>query len=440
MNVVQLQGRNGRGLPGGPKSSIIASLDIGSTKITCLIAEQRHGLGKTIAEQRGALKVRGFGQTASRGIRAGAVVDVTAAECAIRIAVDAAERMAETSISDVYVAMTGGRPGSVSFSGRVLTQTGVVSPRDLEFAVSQALANVNVGKRTILHLNPVNHVLDGVSNISQPLGLHGDELQTDIAITTVDPSGLRNLDLAVSRAHLNVSGFVLAPYAAAKSCLTADELELGTLLIDIGGAMTSIGYVRHGFLVASETIPLGGLHITNDVAQGLSTTLAHAERMKTLWGSVLPDGHDGREMLAVPLAGERGVDSVQKVPKSHLTNILRARSEEIFELVSSALQGPAFANINLARVVLTGGTSQLSGLRELAADVLGLPVRLGQAMAVHGLPEIARGSGFAVAVGGLCYAAAPDRHYAMPEEAQAQFTRSQMSYVRRMGHWLAEAL
>ena len=437
---MQLQGRNGRGLPGGPKSSVIASLDIGSTKITCLIAEQRNSIGKTSAEQRSAIKVLGFGQTAARGIRIGAVIDVNEAECAIRIAVDAAERMAETSISEVYVAMTGGRPGSVSFSGRVLTQTGVVSPRDIDFAVTQALAEVSVGKRTILHLNPVNHVLDGVSNILQPLGLHGEELQTDIAVTTVDPSGLRNLELAVARAHLNVAGFVLAPYAAAKSCLTGDELEFGTLLIDVGGAMTSIGHVRNGFLVASETVPLGGLHITNDVAQGLSTTMAHAERMKTLWGSVLPNGHDEREMLAVPLLGERGVDAVQKVPKSHLTNIIRARSEEIFEHVANALQGPAFANLNLVRVVLTGGSAQLNGMRELAADVLGLPVRLGQAMGVTGLPDKAQGSGFAVAVGGLCYAASPDRHYALPADAKAQFARGQMGYVRRMGKWLAEAL
>lgn len=437
---MQLQGRNGKGLPGGPKSSIIASLDIGSTKITCLIAEHRGGLNKQAAGGRDSIKVLGFGQTAARGIRAGAVIDVNLAECAIRIAVDAAERMAQTSISDVYVTMTGGRPGSVSFSGRVLTQTGVVSPRDIEFAVSQALGEVNVGKRVILHLNPVNHVLDGVSNIAQPLGLHGEELQTDIAVTTVDPSCLRNLELAVARAHLNVAGFVLAPYAAAKSCLTPDELELGTLLVDIGGAMTSIGYVRHGHLVASETIPLGGLHITNDVAQGLSTTMAHAERMKTLWGSVLPDGHGEREMLAVPLVGERGVDAVHKVPKSYLTNILRARSEEILELVGTCLQGPAFANLNLARVVMTGGTSQLTGLRDLAASVLGLPVRLGQALGVSGLPDIARGSGFAVAIGGLYCAASPDRHYAMPQDAQMQFARGQMGYVRRMGQWLAEAL
>lgn len=437
---MQLQGRNGKGLPSGPKSSIIASLDIGSTKITCLIAEQRTNSAKSQPDQRGAIKVLGFGQTAARGIRAGAVVDVNAAECAIRVAVDAAERMAQMSISEVCVTMTGGRPGSVSFSGRVLTRTGVVSPRDIDHAVSQALSEINVGKRIVLHLNPVNHVLDGVSNITQPLGLHGEALQTDIAVTTVEPSGLRNLELAITSAHLNVSGFVLAPYAAAKSCLTPEELDYGTLLVDIGGAMTSIGFVRNGFLVASETIPLGGMHITNDVAQGLSTTMAHAERMKTLWGSVLPDGHAEFEMLAVPLLGERGADAIQKVPKSYLTNILRARSEEIFELVANTLQGPTFANLNLARVVLTGGTSQLTGIADLAAEKLGLPVRLGQAMGVGGLPDIARGPGFAVAVGGLCYAAAPDKHYAMPEDAQAQLARSQMGYVRRVGHWLAEAL
>ncbi len=437
MSVVQLHNRGGRN---GSRATLVAALDIGSTKICCIIAELQLPKQRGQADPRQLLKVIGFGQTLSRGVRGGAIVDVNEAECAIRLAVDAAERMASVAIDDVYVSVSGGRPKSHCHSGRVRTPTGIVRPRDIENAVSAALAQVSVGKRTLMHLAPVGHSLDGVSNITTPLGMHGEELVADIGVTTIEPTYLRNLQLAVERAHLRAVGFVVAPYAAAKSVLTSDELALGSLVIDMGGALTSIGYFNNGQLVAADSVPLGGQHVTNDIAQGLSTTIAHAERMKTLWGNVLPDGHSEREMLAVPMLGERGVDTVQKVPKSHLTNILRPRLEEIFELVRDKISSPAFAPHNGGRVVLTGGASQLSGIRELAQAVLGCQVRLGQSVALPGLPDHIRHAGFAVATGTLCYAAQPDRHYAVPAEAAVAFQRAQMGYVRRVGQWLVEAL
>jgi cell division protein FtsA len=436
MSEVHLHGRSGKN---GAKAKLVAALDIGSTKICCLIAELQPAKGQVI-DPRSRLKIIGFGQTASRGIRAGAVIDVTEAECAIRLAVDNAERMAKQAISDVYVSVSGGRPQSQIHVGRVRTQTGVVSSRDIENSVAAALLSVSVGKRTLLHLAPVGHKLDGVSQIQKPLGMHGEDLTSEIGVTTVEPSALRNLELVVERAHLRSLGFVVAPYAAAKATLTADEMSLGTIVVDMGGALTSIGLFNQDKLVAADCIQVGGLHVTNDVAQGLSTTMAHAERMKTLWGNVLPDGHDEREMLAVPMLGERGVDTVQKVPKSLLTNILKARLEEIFEHVRDKLTGPNFNHLGNARVVLTGGGSQLSGIRELAASVLGRHVRLGQTGTIVGLPEQARHAGFNVAAGLLCYAANPDRHYAVPQEAAVQFQRAQMGYARRIGSWLKEAL
>ncbi len=437
MSVVQL---HGRGNKSGSRATVVAALDIGSTKICCIIAELQPPKHRGPVDPRQLLKVIGFGQTLSRGVRAGAIVDVNGAECAIRLAVDAAERMASMAINDVYVSVSGGRPQSRCHSGRVRTQTGIVSPRDIENAVLAALTQVSVGKRTLMHLAPVGHRLDGVANISTPLGMHGEELVSDIGVTTIEPAYLRNLTLAVERAHLRAIGFVVAPYAAAKSALTADEFALGSLVIDMGGALTNIGLFSNGQLVAADSVPLGGLHVTNDIAQGLSTTIAHAERMKTLWGNVLPDGHGDREMLAVPMLGERGVDTVQKVPKSHLTNILRPRLEEIFELVRDKISTAAFASHGQGRVVLTGGGSQLSGIRELATAVLGCQVRLGQVAPLAGLPEPARHAAFTVAAGTLCYAAQPDQHYAVPQEAAVAFQRAQMGYVRRVGQWLAEAL
>jgi cell division protein FtsA len=437
MSEVQFHGRGGKV---GARPQIVAALDIGSTKICCLIAELQPSKNRGPIDPRSQLKIIGVGQTASRGVRSGAIVDVNDAECAIRVAVDQAERMAKVGITDVYVSVSGGRPQSQIHSGRIRTQTGIVSPRDLENSVAAALLNVSIGKRSLLHIAPVGHKLDGVSNIQNPLGMHCEELTADIGVTTVDPSYLRNLELVVERAHLRPLGFVVAPYAAAKATLTPDEMSLGTVVVELGGALTSIGLFNNHKLVAADTVQLGGLNVTSDVAQGLSTTMAHAERMKTLWGNVLPEGHGEREMLAVPMLGERGVDTVQKVPKSMLTNILQARLEEIFELVREKIAQPAFNLPGSTRVVLTGGGSQLSGVRELAAAVLRRHVRLGQTAAIQGLPEHTRHAGFNVATGILCYSANPDKHYSVPQEAATAFQRAQMGYARRIGQWLAEAL
>jgi cell division protein FtsA len=433
---VHMHGRSGKV---GSKSSIIAALDIGSTKICCLIAEVLPPRQKNVIDPKQLLKIIGFGQTLSRGVRGGAIVDVNEAECAVRLAVDAAERMASVAINSVYVSVSGGRPQSQCYAGRVRTQTGVVNPRDIENAVSAALLNVSVGNRSVLHLAPIGHGLDGVGSIANPLGMHGAELRTDLAVTTIDPAYLRNLALVVERSHLHAAGFVIAPYAAAKSALTADEMELGSLVIELGGAMTNIGLFANGKLVAADSVPLGGMHVTNDIAQGLSTTIAHAERMKTLFGTVLPNGHSEREMLAVPLLGERGVDTVHKVPKSHLTNILAPRLEEIFELVATKISSSAFTAHPSGRVVLTGGGSQLTGVRDLATVVLGRQVRLASPLAQTGLPDHARNAGFAVAMGALCYAVKPDQQYLVPDEALTAFKHAQMGYARRVGQWLVDA-
>ena len=441
MTIVQMQQRGGNRNTGRSKFPIVAALDIGSTKISCLIARATVSDPKSNIDPRQQLRILGFGQTLSRGVKFGAIIDIDEAERAIRLAVDAAERMAETAISDVYVSVSGGRVQSASFSARIQTQTGVVSPRDLDCAITTALSQVKVGKRTILHVQPNNYVLDGASEVNSPLGMHGDVLQADIGVTSVEPAYLRNVSLAVERSHLRSAGFVIAPYAAAKSCLTVDELQLGCTVIDMGGAITSIGHFSNGQLLAADTIMVGGGHVTSDIAQGLSTTIAHAERMKTMWGNVLAEGHGAQEMLAVPLLGERGADTVHKVPKSYLSNILRPRVEETLELIRDKIAAvPNSARSTTCRVVLTGGASQLTGLRELATAILGVPVRLGQPVGITNLPDRASNSAFAAVSGALVYAARPDRHFAIPQEAVAHFQRAQMGYARRVGQWLAEAL
>lgn len=440
MTVVQL---HGLGNPRGPvavKGGVVAALDIGSTKISCLIAEavpQKHR--PVDAEERNGLKILGIGHQLSRGVRAGSIINVDEAERAIRLAVDAAERMAQRSISEIYVNVSGGRPQSRIHSAALKTQTGQISPRDMDRVLDAALEQVDPGRRTVLHLSPIQYQADDAKGVKSPLGMFAENIGLDLGVVTVEPAHLKNMALAIERAHLAVAGFVMAPYAAARSVLAEDEMSLGVTLIDMGGATTSFAIFHEGNLVSADIVPLGGMHITNDIARGLSTTIAHAERMKTLWGSATPSQIDEREMISVPLLGERGVDTVQKVPKSMLTGIIRPRLEEIFEMLRDRLEATGAAHLAGRRLVLTGGASQLTGAREVAAQWLDRQVRMGSPAHVGGMPEAAHSPGFAVCAGLLNYALRPDPQYALPEAKASQIQLAQQSYVRRMGRWIAES-
>ncbi len=440
MTVVQFQGKNAMRGPVTAKGGLVAALDIGSTKISCLIAEAVPAKHRTSDnEDRSSLKVLGVGHQLSRGVRAGAIVNVDEAERAIRLAVDGAERMAQRTIEDVYVNVSGGRPQSRLFSGTEKTQTGQVSPRDKDNVLNTVLAQVDPGRRSILHLAPVHYHLDDAKGIADPLGMFGETLGLDLSVVTVEAPHLRNLTLAIERAHLSIAGFVVAPYAAAKAVIAEDERALGVTVIDMGGATTSFAIFHEGHLVSADMVPLGGQHVTNDIARGLSTTIAHAERMKTLWGSALASQIDEREMIAVPLLGERGVDTVQQVPKSMLTGIIRPRLEEIFEMLRDKLEASGAAHLAGRRMVVTGGAAQLNGVREVAAQWLDRQVRMGSPAHVSGMPESAHSPGFAVCAGLLNYALKPDTQYALPKAKAEEVARAQAGYVRRVGRWIAES-
>lgn len=440
MTVVQLHGKTAARGNAPAKSGIFAALDIGSTKISCLIAEvvpPKHR--NSDGELRNGMRILGVGHQLSRGVRAGAIVDVEEAERAIRLAVDAAERMAQRAISEVYVNVSGGRPQSRLHAGSEATRNGQVAPDDIERVLNAALAQVDPGRRAILHLAPVQYHLDDARGIHAPLGMYGETLSLDLGVVTVEKAHLKNMSLAIENAHLGIAGFVIAPYASAKSVLAEDEMTLGTTLIDMGGATTSFAIFHEGHLVTADVLPLGGMHITNDIARGLSTTIAHAERMKTLWGSALASQVDEREMIAVPLLGERGVDTVQKVPKSMLTGIIRPRLEEIFEMLRDRIEMSGVAHLAGRRAVLTGGASQLNGMREIAAQWLDRQVRIGLPSHIQGMPESAHSPGFAVCAGLLHHALRPDKQYALPKAKAEAIARAEQGYVRRMGRWIVES-
>ena len=437
-NVVPLRRPAGQSQGKSPEAaSLIAALDIGSSKITCLIGEvmpsqRHHGGGNDSA----GIKVLGVGHQASHGVRSGAVVDLDAAEKAIRLAVDAAERMAERTISDVYVNVSGGRPRCQSQSAEIAIGGGTVGPEHIERVISDAVASFDAGPRVIVHSTPLQFGLDEARGIADPSAMFGERLWAEVSLMTLEQGMLRNLALVVERCHLSVAGFVVAPYASGRSVLVEDEIQLGVTLVEMGGATTSFAVFQDGHLTYSDVIPVGGQHITNDIARGLSTTVAHAERMKTLYGSALPSVWDEREMLSVPLVGEEGFDTVQKVPRSQLTAIIRPRLEETFEMIGERLDRSPEARRAGRRVVLSGGASQLPGLRELAGQQLDRNVRLGAPHALPGLPDVARNQAFAVAIGLMNYALKPD-HQAFSLGGGGGHAGN--GYFVRVGRWIKES-
>jgi len=438
MTVVPLARRSGGDMrPETPeKSRFLAALDIGSSKVCCMIAEvalDRRPPPGEIAHAR--LKVRGVGHQASRGVKAGVIVNLDEAERAIRVAVDQAERMAKTAVSQVYVNVSGGRPRCTGYRASLDTGGAAVDEHHLNEVTARAYAMCDPESRAILHATPVRYALDEARGIGRPLGMYGDTLGVDLNVLTVERGALRNLALAVERCHLGVAGMVIAPYAAARSALVEDELDLGATVVDMGGATTSFAVFEDGALAHADMVPVGGQHITSDLAKGLSTNLVHAERLKTLSGSALAAASDEREVVAVPLLGELGLDTVQKIPRSILTGIIRPRLEETFELVRDRLRAVEGAGRG-GRIVLTGGASQLNGARELAAQIFDRTVRVATPRGLSGLPEIISTPPFAVVAGLLRYAINPDRQLERLARAQRG---ADPGYLTRVGQWIRES-
>lgn len=438
MTVVPLNQQSVAGRGKQPeKTGVIAALDVGSSKVCCLIGRVAPVRRRLPGDRDGhEIRVIGIGHHASRGVHSGSIVDLDEAERAIRLAVDAAERMAEVTISEVFVNVSGGRPQCHAHSGGIRVAGPTVTADDVNELLRSTIAQIDSGNRFVLQAAPVKFDLDAARGVRDPVGMFGERLSVELNAITIDPGAARNLALAVERCHLSIGGLAVAPDAAGRAVLVEDELALGVTLIEMGGSTTSIAVFCDGHLIHSDVIPVGGRHITNDLGCGLSTTLAHAERMKTLHGSALPSVWDERELLSVPLVGETGAETVQKVPRSALTRIIQPRLEEIFELVRKRLAASPVADRAGRRVVLTGGASQLTGAREMATQCLDRHVRLGAPHALPGLPEAAQNPSFAVGVGLLHCAMKPDSGLMTLPALRRSPGRA---YLRRVGRWFRDS-
>ena len=374
-------------------------LDIGSTKIACLI-------GRTDSD--GMLRALGSGLTRSRGVKCGGITDLDEAERAIRAAVAMAEEMADYRLRTLTVNLSCGAPESRLFNVQLNVGGRTVTDADVRRVMTEGRARAVTEGRETIHSLPLSFSVDDTTGVVDPRGHHCEQLSARLHVVDALSMALRNLGAAVGRCDLEISEVVSAPFAAGLSCLVEDERELGATIVDMGGGITSVAVFFEGQLLHTAQVAVGGQHVTRDIASVLSTPLDNAERVKTLHGNVHACQDDEREILAVQMIGEEE-HQFAKIPRSMVIGIIRPRLEETLEMVRDRLESAGLGRAAGGRVVLTGGASQLAGVRDLAARILERPVRLGRPAGIRGLPESASGPAFATATGLLFWAAGEGR-------------------------------
>ncbi len=389
---------------GEGRSGIITVLDVGSSKVCCIIARLRPGGSSDLLRGRThRIQVIGIGHQRSQGIKSGVVVDLANAERSVRQAVDAAERMAGLTVESLIVNLSAGRIGSEAISATVKLGGHETTASDIKKVLSAGSKQAMEAEREVIHSIPAGYSLDTERGIRDPLGMIGDELGVNMHVLTADAAPVKNLELCVNRAHLSIERMVATPYAAGLSALVEDEGEMGAACIDMGGGTSSLAVFQNGHFVHGASVPVGGLHVTQDLARGLSTGLEHAERLKVMHGSALPVPVDEQDLVNIASLSGDVAEAQQQIPRAVMNRIVRARVEEILEMIRDRLSRSGFAAVVGKRIVLTGGASQLAGLPEAARRVLGKSVRIGRPLGVAGLPEAAKGPAFAAAIGLMIY-------------------------------------
>ena len=420
------------------RSALAASLDIGTSKIACMIARLKPCPPNDALRGRShAAELIGYSQIQSRGVKAGAVVDLAECEQAVRQAVALAERMARVRVESVLLSVSGGRIQGQLIEAAADLRGGSVTSADVSRVTSTGMRHATGEGRSVLHTLPVGYRIDGVKGIRDPRGMVAREFGVDLNVVNVDATVARNLMLVVERCHLDVEALVASPYAAGLAVLTDDEADIAAAVVEMGAGSTTIATYSAGRFVHASGFAVGGHHITMDLARGLSACIADAEQIKTLYGTVLTGGSDARELMSVPTAGDNDQDVPQIVSRATIANIVRHRAEEIFEMVRDRLKDSPFAAEPKGRVVLSGGASQLTGMVELATQVLGRPVRIGRPLGFGRLPAEAKTASFAVPTGLLVYP-----QYAHLEHVEPRHTRHVRTgtdgYFGKVGRWLRE--
>jgi cell division protein FtsA len=383
---------------------VIGAVNIGSFRISAMIA----GISET-----GEMIVLGSGHRAAQGIKRGYVTDMQAATYAVRDAVERAEKMANTSVTSVWIGCSGA--GLVSQIAQVEVDIGGrrIEADDIEHLLASARDVIQPDGRMVLHAQPAHYTLDGANGVSDPKGLHAERLGVDIHVMLADGAPVRNITEAVQNAHLEVEAVVGSPIAAGFACLSAEERELGVALVEFGGEVTNVAVYAGGMLLGLTAIPMGSGDITDALASAFGVRRFQAERLKCVHGSAIASPTDHREMIPVNAPGDessgpiaRHADDKNRIPRAELISVITAQLALLTDEIGRALKAMGFTGQRGQQVVLTGGGAELAGLADFAQSALGKPVRIGRPPQLKGLPDPHTTPGFSTLAGLVIYAAA----------------------------------
>lgn len=379
------------GFKRGPKKpDVLVGIDFGTTKI-CVVAG--------IVGPEG-LEIVGIGKQPSLGIRKGVVVNIPTTVESIKKAVEVAELMAGVEITSGYVGIAGSHIKGFNSSGVVAVKDKEVTRADVDRAMDAAKAIAIPVDREVIHVIPQEFSINDQEGVLDPVGMSGVRLESKVHIVTGAVSSAQNIVKCANQANIDVNDIILEPLASAEAVLTQDEKNLGCVLVDIGGGTTDVAIFIRGSVVHSGSIAMGGNHITNDIAVGLRTSIQDAENIKIRSGCAMQSILTEDKPIEVAAMGGH---KTREVSRNVLTKIIEPRVEEIFNLVAQEITGSGFKHLLSTGVVVTGGSSQLEGLTDLAEFILELPVRRGAPQGVGGLIDVVSSPVYSTAVGLLLY-------------------------------------
>jgi len=374
-------------------NNLITIIDIGSSKITCLIAK--------INEQNGEPEVIGNSQNISKGFKLGNVINIENLSTSIAKAVSSSEKMAGVSINKAHIVFNGGKQSSTTFDSETPIVNGEINDNEIQKIISNCIHNATKANYKLLHAIPIKFYVDESAAIKNPKGMVGHILKGKVNICKINESTLSNIARIVERNHIEIESFISSTYANGFSSLNKEEMRLGCALIDIGASTTSIGIFHDDSLIYSFDIPLGGYNVTNDIASGLATTLQEAEKIKVLHGNLYNSTFSSNEQINIASQNQNNTNSYQTVSIGIINEIIKARVSEIFELIEKHLKIKGYDHFLKTKVVFTGGSSQITGLEEISKNLLSRYTRVSLPVRVNGLPDAACSPNFATVIGGL---------------------------------------
>jgi cell division protein FtsA len=408
----------------GKKDSTIVGLDIGTTKICAIIGDRN-------AE--GVIDIRGIGMSPSHGLRKGVVVNIESTVQSIKKALLEAQAMASLPINSVYAGIAGGHIRGINSHGIVAVKDGEVKQGDVDRVIDAAKAVVIPIDREVIHVLPQEFIIDDQDGVKEPLGMSGVRLECKVHIVTGAVSSAQNVVKCAQRCGIAVNDIVLEQLASSYAVLSEDEKELGVALVDIGGGTIDIAIFYNGSIQHTAVIAIGGQHFTNDIAIGLRTPQESAEYIKKRYGTASTKAEYLDEYIEVPSIGNRP-DRMLK--RQILAEILEPRVRETFEMIAREIERVRLTELLASGIVLTGGSSLLPGMVEIAEDIIGLPVRLGIPRGVGGLMDVVKSPIYATGVGLVLYGA-------MQSEKEYFRTKDDNIYTkvrRRMSTWLHDMI